>query len=103
MIISIRNEISKSFFFIISSLLPIRSWQVLNSLVFPNKNYTIYGNVKTSEQVKILEQNFVIHAMLILVSDYYCLFITCKKSYSTSSSHAPYRYETRTFQVSIAN
>ena len=41
MIISIRNEINKSFFFIISSLLPYKLEASTQQLVFPIYNYTI--------------------------------------------------------------
>ena len=89
MIINIRNEISKSFFFIISSLLPIRSWQVLNSLVFPTTNYTIM--VKLKQANKLNFQNKFLYFMLYLqqLVNYYYLLIVYKKSYSTSSSQAP--------------
>jgi len=46
-------------------------------------------SIKTSEQVKFLEQIFVFHAILILVSVYYYLLLLLK-SCSTSFSQAPF-------------
>ena len=52
MIIISKKEINKSFFFIISSLLPYRSWQVLNSQIFPVFDYTISKYIKQANKSK---------------------------------------------------
>ena len=45
----------------------------------PYKKYTIKKMLKTSEQIKFLEQTYIIHAILILVSNYYYPLIGVKK------------------------
>ena len=56
MIINIRKEISKSFFFIISSLLPNKMEASTQQLVFPNNQYTIYTFLIQSNKLHFIKK-----------------------------------------------